>query len=588
MPPESHSGTARGGDADRATGPLVPADRVTVAVVALGVGAMVARLVALGDRPFHWDEARVGYWTLRFLETGAFQYRPVAGGPLLYVVNRHLLSVLPVADWSARAVVAVVGGLLPLAALLFRGRLRDGETVALSLLLAANPVLLYYSRFLRGDVLLGTFGLLATGAAVRFHDTRERRYLYLLAAAVTLALASSGFVAGYLLCWAVAGWLVFDHAALVSSERPRGIDVDDAREAATRWATPLARAFLLAAALFLFAFAPRAGPGGGPDLTTLSTLPGVLAESMGAVEKFYGVRIATRRFGGTHPLIPYVRDLVGVLLAGGLATTLLAAYTFVRDRYAAGGPRRVVALHAYWGFVAVPVFAAVTEVNAPWVAVHVLVPLSVPAAVGLAHVGRALGGAYARGDAASVGAVLLLVLAGASQAGVVVADDVYGPSEPTSSLVHYAQPADDLDGFAATVEAASRSDGVDVLYVGEEFYVARESRADAPPVPDAWGNRLPLAWYVERADAETASVRTPSDIDRRATPVVVAPAAQRGAVAQRLPTHNATTYRLALWNRKVVVFVRENAISGPPSDGESGGAVALRRGRNPARTDGPT
>jgi uncharacterized protein (TIGR03663 family) len=554
----SHGSTQ---DLDRTGATRRLPDRVTVAVLVLVAVALVARLVGLGERPFHWDEARVGYWSLRFLDTGTFTYRPVAGGPLLYVVNRHLFAVLPPSDWSARLFVAASGGLLPAVALLFRGRLRDDETVALALLLAASPLLVYYSRFLRGDVPLVGFGLLAAGAAVRLVDTGRRRYLFLLAAATSLALASSGFVVGHLLCLTVAAVLLANDAALVADSGTRA-RVEAAREALGRWATPLAGAVLLATAVLVVLFAPRAGAGGGPGLWTPSTWPAVLeAVLVGSVRRFFGVRVATRRFGGGHALVPYVTALVRTAVAVALPTTALALYAFLRDRYRAGSPRPVVAGHAYWGLAGVLVFPAIAEVNAPWVAVHVTAPLAVPAAVGLASVVRWAGRALERDDAATVAAALLLALAVVTPAGV-VAGDVYAAPTSESRLAQYAQPADDLDEFATAVSVAAPGGDPDVVYVGN-LALRQESRADAPPVPDAWGNRLPLAWYVERAGAGTRSVDEPADLATlpREPPVVVAPGDQAGAVADRIPDYRQTTYRLALWNREVAVFVRDGAVA---------------------------
>ncbi|MFD1526235.1 TIGR03663 family protein, partial [Halolamina salina] len=82
-------------------------DRVERGVVALAALALLARLVGLGTRPFHWDEARVGYWALRSLETGVYEYRPVAGGPFLYVVGRRLFALGLTSDAAARFPVAL-------------------------------------------------------------------------------------------------------------------------------------------------------------------------------------------------------------------------------------------------------------------------------------------------------------------------------------------------------------------------------------------------------------------------------------------------------------------------------------------------
>ena len=545
----------------RADGPLVRADRVTTAVAAVTVLGFLARLAFLGARPFHWDEARVGYWTLRFLRTGAFEYRPVAGGPLLYVVDRHLFALLGVSDAVARLPVVVLGGLLPAAALLFRGRLRDDETAVLAVVLAANPLLLYYSRFLRGDVPLAAFSLVAVGCAVRAYDAGSWRALYAAAAAAALMWAASGFAPAYLACWAVAAVLVFDHRALLG-RRLASDELDGVRARLRAWRVPIARAYVVWFAVVVFFFAPRAGDTGGPGLWDFAGFPAAVERAVfGAPLAFFQMRVVGRYWNASHPLLPFVSDLVSLLLAAALPLLVLAGYALVHDRYGPGGPRPVVAFHAYWGLAAVAVFPVVAELAAPWVGVHVVTPLAVPAAVGGASLLRGARAATRRNDAATTAAAALVVLALVAQVGTVAASEVYGPADADGRLAQYAQPADDLDPFYRNVSRAA-SDGrggdesVDVLYYGERFYLADDGVADAPPVPDAWGNRLPLPWYVERAGAETDSVRNLSGDAGDLPPVVVADPAHRGRLVDRLPGYEAATYRLALSNRRVVVFVR--------------------------------
>ncbi|MFB6129780.1 MAG: flippase activity-associated protein Agl23 [Salinigranum sp.] len=536
-------------------------DRVTAAVCAIAALALAVRVVGIGGRPFHWGEARVGYWALRFAQSGTFTYRPVAGGPFLYVVDGRLFSVLPPTDAVARLVVAVVGGLLPLVALSFRTRLRDDETVVFAAFLALNPLLVYYSRFLRGDVPLAAFALAAVGLTVRAVDTGSRRALYGAGLAFGLALAASGFVVGYLVCWLVAGALVADHAALVAT----GPSLDDRAAALVRWvrgrATPMARATLLAVGTVLFFYAPRAGAAGGPGLWKPLTWPAVFESALvGSAWKFYGVRVLARPNGGTHPILPYVRGSLGTLALAALPLVALAVVAFLADRYRSGGPRPVVAFSAYWGGAALFVFPLIAEVNAPWVAVHAAVPLALPAAVGGARLLRAGANAFDRGDAATVAAAALIVLAVLAQVGAVTARDVYGPSDRDNRLAQFAQPGDDLAPLLAKLRPiVRRNDGVDVLYYGERFYTVDDRANDRPPVGDAWGHRLPLPWYFERMGARTASVKDEAQFSGLGTvpPVVVADASDRGKLAPQLDGYAASEYHLGLWDRRVVVFVKQ-------------------------------
>lgn len=565
--------------------------RVTGAVLALAVLALLARFVGLGARPFHWDEARVGYWTLRSLETGVYEYRPIAGGPFLYLVDRVVFSLVGASDFAARAVVALVGGLLPLAALLFydpkwsrrvaapddvdrtddrapanwRVGLTGTETVSLALLLAVAPPLLYYSRFLRGDLPLAAFGLVALGCFTRAHRTEKRGWFYAGVVAVGLALTTSALVFAMLACWLVAVALSFDegrvrrHASKRIRARTRRIG-----EGVVDRATLFARGLFVLLGVVVVFFAPR---GGDASIYDLSTVPAALERAtIGSVQGFYSVYVLGRHAPPSHfndhPLLPYVEGLVGTLVATALPVVVLALYGFLRDRYS-GRPRPVVAFAAYWGGIGLIFFAGATEVNAPWVAIHVLAPLTIPAAVGLASFVDFGRGAVASERAVPVALTILLLAAGGIHVGAVLAGDVYAAPHPDSELAQYAQPSADLRPAMANATAAiegNQKRGIDVLYVGERFDVGDESSLRQPPVPPgdrkAFSNRLPLAWYFERAGAETASVGRPEGLTDTPPPVVVTTPAYGSDVTNRLGDGYARyEFHLGLYESDVVVFV---------------------------------
>jgi uncharacterized protein (TIGR03663 family) len=580
-----------------------PVDRVVVAVAVVVLAALAARLVGLGARSFHWDEARVGYWTLRYAATGAFDYRPVAGGPFFYQVDRLVFALVGASDASARLVVAGLGGLVPAVAILYRDRLGAVGTVALATLLAADPLLVYYSRFLRGEVPLAAFSLVAVAAAVRAIDADasgddrlvgRRPAVYLAVGAGALALTTSGFVAVTLACWLVAAALVVDHRRLLDAGPAReaagtareaagtatdgaGTDAEEGRPTAHAPRLPSAgelrrrlrpgplagRATLLAAAVLVWFYAPRAGGGPGPGLWKLGTLPATIdAALFGSVAKFYGVFVADRSgVGATHELLPYVLDYLGTLGTVSTVLVALALAGFLLDRYRSAGPSPVVAFHAYWGFATVLFVPLAAEVRAPWLAVHAVAPLAVPAAVGAAALVRAGRRAWGRADAGTVAAVGLLLVAAGGHVGAVAAGDVYAPPAADSRVAHYAQPpAGQVDALVANATAAAAgNDGVDVLYHGGALSTSFD--AGGPPVPPAFAARLPLAWYFEREGLRTASVATPEAVASTAPPVVVTVPGSSDAVREALgrtgTAYRAHRYDLALWDRTVVVFVAD-------------------------------
>jgi uncharacterized protein (TIGR03663 family) len=524
--------------------------RVHAAVVALAAIALLARLVGLGDRPFHWGEARVGVWALRFVRTGLFEYRPVAGGPLPYHLARASLALFGPTDTAARLPVAVVGGLLPLSALGLRGRLRDRETVLLAAALALSPTLVYYGRVLRGDLLLAAAAFVACVLVVRAVDSR-RVFAYGAALAAAAALAASGFVVATLAC-VVAALVVVADARRLSLDALGGVSTW-LRE----WSALLARLFLVFVVAVVFLFAPRGGDVAlWSPVSFLDALAFVFDDAPG---RFVAVRVVSRSSAdASHPLLPFVVSLGRTLSAAALPTVALAGFGALHERYT-GENRPVVAFFAVWAAVGVVVFPVVAEVDAPWTAVHVVVPLAVPAAVGAARVVSYARTAASADDAATVAAVLLFVVAGVAQVGGVLADEVYGQPTVDDALVDDARPADDLKPFAADVSAV-RVPGREptVLYYGDQLHTARWTEADGPPVPPRWSGRLPLPWYVARENASARSLPSNAAFPPDPPPVVVTGPADAGAIEGRLSAYERSRYRLALWNREAVVFVRRS------------------------------
>ncbi len=507
-------------------------DRTLGAVVGVTALALLARLAWLGSRVAHQDEGRVGYWTVRYLVSGRYEYRPIVHGPFLPVVNRHVFSVLGPSDVSARLVVALLGALLPLAALLFRERLRDSEVVAMALLLAANPVLLYYSRFMRTDLPLAAFMLFAVGLFVRAIDAdgrrSRRRYLAAGVAAMAVGFTTKENALLYVLTWVGAGALLLDHRLFRA--RPRGTtpwgvitgtlpSPERAKALARAWALPAVALVLEFLVIVVVFYAPRgggypapAGSAGGMGLweSIVAVDPGaflsVVGEAtLGTWREFYGTWAA----GGhqDHPYIPFLIDFLKTMGAGALSLSVLSVLGFVADRYAEGGPRDAVAFAGYWGFVSVLGYPIVTDIAAPWTTIHAIVPLTIPAAVGLALVYRHGQAALDDRDGPAVAAAAILLVLVAAQVSVAAAGAVYlNPQSQDNELVQYAQSSStDLKPVLADVETAARgNNGVDVLFYGDEFDSPDESAHDQPLAGPGWFARLPLSWYFETSRYEFA------------------------------------------------------------------------------------
>jgi uncharacterized protein (TIGR03663 family) len=554
------------------TGPGQTDDRRRVlgALLALCAGALVLRLVFLGDRLAHWDEGRVAYWVLRYAETGAWSYRPIVHGPLLFHVERLVVEHLGTSDALIRLPVALVGGLAPLSAWLYRGRLGSRETIAMGGILAINPLLLYYSRFMRNDVLLAVFALVAFGALLRAADTGRGGYLVVGAVAFALAASAKENAWLYPLCWIGAGtlaaaWPLWARAkrrravrgeprlyALVETTRPRCHE-------AIRSLRDLATGAVLAPILFLVVlvwfYAPRPLAADWPiDPTVWSD---ALLVNAGKVYRLWIDGAGQSDYG------TYLAFFGLVALVGGTVVCAFSVAGAVAERRARRRSRWLVWTAVAWALASLLGYPLAADIRAPWLVVHVLTPLSIPAAVGLAACfDRAKGAVPPGARIGRRGASVAFVLAIATALAVGGVTSYVHPTTPGNVLVQWAQPGDELRTGVERAETVARHhDGVDVHFVGTQrpdsddvaLYVENESSLRRPPPGGpGWHARLPLPWYFERADA-TVTSSPPGNWSTLSDPppVVVAYAWDRERVAANLTGYAETTGRFKVLGERV-------------------------------------
>ncbi|SFR45126.1 flippase activity-associated protein Agl23 [Halogeometricum limi] len=591
---DSVAGTGAETDATRTDARTTVAhSRALLGVLAISVLALGIRLVDLGGRIFHWDEGRVGYWILRYHDSGYHVYRPIVHGPFLPIVNDWLFALAPASDFLARFPVALVGGLLPLGAWLFRERLSNVEVLAFAGILALNPLLVYYSRFMRNDVLVAAFALFCLGFVVRGFDTGKLRYAFPAAASLALGFTAKENALVYVLCFLGAGALLLDHRLLKATARGEGASRvvfgawpaavrrrvrnhgETPRDGALRVGGTILGSMVVFLAVFVFFYAPR------PDLWQAlgdpSRLPGVLeAGSVGAFERFLDTWA-----GGSHQdhaYLPYLHDMLETLVYGAPAVLGFTLVGVVVDRYGfqtGGTYRELVAFATYWGLASLAGYPIATDIQAPWAAVHVVLPLAIPAAVGVAFVFESARDALSSDDAVSVGLAALVVLA--SFGGVAVANVEYfnSTSNEDRQVLQWAQPENDLKETMQLASAvAENNEGTDVLYFArpapndpdrEVFWVRDESEMLTPPPPGGthWHDRLPLPWYTELYGMQTASTspETPAgEALADAPPVVITREFSREEAEAHLDGYVAYEHDWRLRSEHVVVFVDRDAL----------------------------
>jgi uncharacterized protein (TIGR03663 family) len=375
------------------------------------------------------------------------------------------------------------------------------------------------------------------------------------------------------LAWAFGVALLADVAAF---------DVDGWRDVRV---PPVVGSYLLFLGVLVLFYAPRGGATEAPGLWTAlqqpAGFPVTVEEALaGSWERFMGT------WGGghhqDHPYLPFLTDYVARLGTGAIVTSVFAVVGFVADRYSSDGPRDLVALGFYWGVASLFGYPIITDIKAPWSTVHTIVPLAIPAAVGLGVLYRWGRDAVAnRQVVASTLAVVLVVFLVGWTAGVAYdVNYVASDAERNEAFAHWTQPGNDLRWTLQQVERVSRGHdgGPDVLFYGSRkphnpderlFYVANESQNLQPPAPSGWYDRLPLPWYLERYGAvvtSTAPDAEPSESLDDPPPVVIAYAWDSEAVKPHLGGYVAYRHRFKLWGEDVVVFIHKSWLA--PEDYE--------------------
>ncbi|QPV61897.1 TIGR03663 family protein [Halosimplex litoreum] len=593
--PESTASDRDPPDPSGPTGRFDRIDRTTQWVLAVVAGGLLARLVLLGARVAHYDEGRVAWWSSYFLETGQFEYRYIIHGPLVQHVNKFLFDALGANDFTMRLFVALVGAFLPLAALLFREHLDGDEIVGTAFFLAFSPLLLYYSRFFRSTLLAAAFAFVAFGLLVRAYDERSVWYVYGAVVLVALAFTAKENAAVYLLVWVGASALLLDQALFRTGDDRSGFDWARERlDARTRPLGDYAADFLwhgavvvvLFLAVTLYFYAPRspdtAAVGFWQAVTNPTLFPDLFDRTLDDVVEGYSYW-----FGGTtdagcrqdniiDAYLCFLGQEVHAIAQSALALTMMAVVGFLAERWGRVRSRAVVLFCAYWGFVSIVGYPLGTDIANAWIAVNALVPLALPAGVGIALVvDRARDSVHTGSVRFGVTAFALLLIAGymAGSAGwYVYMNDTTDDNE----LVQYAQPADDFrPSMEVLQDHAADHEGVDVLFVGNTY--VRDSPRDAGIEPrcSSISDTLPLQWYVDAygaegdciQDEETAVERLQNgEVDPL---VVIAPNSLETDLAPAMDGYDSDVYRLRHYGSEAVFF------SDRTSDGSNANAGAV-------------
>ena len=176
--------------------------------------ALLMRLWDLGDRAIGYDESLHAYYSFRLAEGLGFQHSPLMHGPFQFHGVAAMFFFFGDSDFTSRLLPALFGTALVGLPYLLRSRLGKAGALATAFMLAFSPMMLFYSRYARNDILMAVWTLALVIVMWRYFEGGNRRYLYWGAIVLALAFATKettfivvAILGSYLLIIASADWI---------------------------------------------------------------------------------------------------------------------------------------------------------------------------------------------------------------------------------------------------------------------------------------------------------------------------------------------------------------------------------------------
>ena len=123
----------------------------------IGIFLLIAgflRLLYLGDRSVHHDESLHGYYSWALSIGNGYEHNPLMHGPLWFHLNALIFFIFGDSNFMLRLLPAVAGSLVVISPFIFTKHIGKKAAWCTSLLLLLSPILLYFSRFARNDIIL--------------------------------------------------------------------------------------------------------------------------------------------------------------------------------------------------------------------------------------------------------------------------------------------------------------------------------------------------------------------------------------------------------------------------------------------------
>ncbi|HPP62213.1 MAG TPA: TIGR03663 family protein [Anaerolineales bacterium] len=176
---------------DRPIHPSLPAvTNETLVFALIVVAAIVTRFFDLEARVMSHDESLHTYFSYLLYKGQGYQHSPMMHGPFQFHIIALTYYLFGVSDFTAR-IPAVLFSIATVWMVWYWRRYlgRAGALIA-GFLLVVSPYMLYYGRYVRNEAFAGFSGIVMLYVLLRYLEAGEKKYIYMLSAALLLHFTS--------------------------------------------------------------------------------------------------------------------------------------------------------------------------------------------------------------------------------------------------------------------------------------------------------------------------------------------------------------------------------------------------------------
>ena len=164
--------------------PAVTIEAVIFAIILLA--AVITRFYDLGSRVMSHDESLITYFSWLLYKGNGYQHTPMMHGPLEFYLTALSYFLFGPSDFTARIPPALFSIATIWMVWYWRRYLGKAGALIAGFLMAISPYMLFYGRYARNEVYGSFSGVVMLYVILRYLETGQRRYIYLVTAALIL------------------------------------------------------------------------------------------------------------------------------------------------------------------------------------------------------------------------------------------------------------------------------------------------------------------------------------------------------------------------------------------------------------------